>query len=109
MEVTIKSESGDGIYTVEVRGNSIPVGCTCPDFKYRGLAKGRCKHFVFAEAKASGAFEKAVGALLKGGYSKDAVMAHFERVAAEEGRLEALKRLLDKGLSSRDPLRHRFF
>ena len=92
MEVTIKSESGDGIYTVEVRGNSIPVGCTCPDFKYRGLAKGRCKHFVFAEAKASGAFEKAVGALLKGGYSKD-----------------ALKRLLDKGLSKRDPLRHRFF
>jgi hypothetical protein len=39
--VTVQSFRGGGTYGVALNKNGVPLGCTCPDFEYRG---GFCKH-----------------------------------------------------------------
>jgi len=46
----VKSSDGDHTYTVSLD----PIGCTCPDWRYRGQVGAECKHIIAAALMAVG-------------------------------------------------------
>ena len=96
---TVKSDSSDSVYEVTLSLDGEALGCTCP----AGRSNRPCKHLFRAQVRHSRAFLDAAKALVGTVYKDRAAFDKaFHVLASELGVNQAIKDVLDRGLSAND-------